>query len=508
MEVTNDNTRCRATAQYTVPYMQDPLPTPVATVSDITSCSPLNGEISVSLGGENVLDYIFMWYEGDFDPARGRPLPPDALASDEATLTGLSEGTYTYRFVSDITRCISELDRVDVAFAPSTLIAQQAVETSAARDCASDPTGEGEVQVIEPAGRTFRLQIYSGDLDSDTDFSVLTPLEQDLNVPAGSPRRFPLNAGIYTTRAQDLTSMCESVERLTISYVEAPALLNIVQVKDSDNCLPYLDVGGVAGAGGASGGVSLSLDVDEDSSHDKYQLYLYQGTRVSPTPDVENTAVWINRPLEVQVKPGIEDAAVQDVNEGGRDLKRRPYRFDSLAPGEYILIAAEEMLPNCYSAPLTFEVRNDIDPVTVSDVNIEPDTSCGLAGDGNGRIEVNEITIGATTYSTYGEFTFSWYSGNNPISSNILSGETGNEITDLFANSYTLRITKSGPPFSAGETGDTGVGCEDTFLYNIDSDPDNIRVASAIPTHVVSCSPPTGSIEVENIGIESVNEPF
>ena len=141
-------------------------------------------------------------------------------------------------------------------------------------------------------------------------------------------------------------------------------------------------------------------------------------------------------------------------------------------------------------------------------MDIEDDTSCGLAGDGNGRIEVREITIGATTYSTYGEFTFSWYSGNNPISSNLLSGETGNEITDRFANSYTLRISKSGPPFSPGETGDTGVGCENTFLYNINSNPDNIRVARVTSTDVVSCNPPTGSIAVEDIGIESVNEPF
>ena len=121
---------------------------------------------------------------------------------------------------------------------------------------------------------------------------------------------------------------------------------------------------GIAGAGGASGGVSLNLAVDEDSSHDRYQLYLYQGTRVSPTPDVNTTNEWVNRPPEVQVKEGIEDAAVQDFNVGGRDLKRRAYRFDSLAPGEYILIAAEEMLPNCFSEPLTFEVDNDIEPVT------------------------------------------------------------------------------------------------------------------------------------------------
>ena len=37
VEVTNDNTRCRASAQYTVPYREVPLPTPVATVTDITS---------------------------------------------------------------------------------------------------------------------------------------------------------------------------------------------------------------------------------------------------------------------------------------------------------------------------------------------------------------------------------------------------------------------------------------------------------------------------------------
>ena len=93
----------------------------------------------MALGGENVLDYIFTWYEGDFDPARGRPLPPDALASTTEALTGLSEGTYTYRFMSDITRCISELHRADVAFDISTLIEQEVVETIAARDCASNP---------------------------------------------------------------------------------------------------------------------------------------------------------------------------------------------------------------------------------------------------------------------------------------------------------------------------------------------------------------------------------
>ena len=142
IEVTNDDTNCSATAQFTVGDNTTIPGTPAFTVTDVEDCSGAatypNGSITIDdVGGDATGNYTYAWYIGNSSSGtqitNGMDLLDVKTASAEssgantvtgatsATIDNLDAGSYTVIATHNTTGCASAETTIDIVDDPATI---------------------------------------------------------------------------------------------------------------------------------------------------------------------------------------------------------------------------------------------------------------------------------------------------------------------------------------------------------------------------------------------------
>ena len=541
VKVESELTGCVSTRDFTIDLELGSVPVGTLGSDLVTNCSPFNGSLEVVLtpgGGlsTDVGDYDWLWYEG-----LDESVSLSGGTGVSGSATGLGPGWYSVRYVDGATSCRSALLSGEVRLSANVLPVFDVANPVPASDCMGDE-GEGTVDVLGPLTRRFDISVYDG---NGTDVLSLPQLfsRQDVGVGVES---FALAAGTYTARVSDRLSGCFSDKLLGVSYIDAPTVVDIVEINPS-NCAPYVDDDGYGGAGGASGSVRFRLIVDSDGgiTHEDYQIFLYASSGVSdavvfsPEPDMDvqvqdgpNITIWswdAGRPLIIQsiggsqslVASGAEamgDLAARTGSLGSaptpnaEGFHEREYIFGGLAGNleasidNYMIVAAQEGEESCFSVPVFFNVPRSAnqDPV-VEDVVIEDNMSCGPVGTSTGSIEISRISRGsdedATTASLQTYYEYVWYEGSD-VSSALELGTTfgssnRNRAEGLPSGTYGVVVRKI-----TVDNGDD-LGCESTYLFSIGNAQPVLSIVGLVSEDVESCSDPSGSILIEEVDVGS-----
>ena len=536
VKVENETTGCVSTQDFLINLMPGTVPSSAASITEVTNCNPHNGGISVSLvGGAAVGDYDWMWFKGLDDSEVLSAAPGGVTLSTPGQASGLPPGSYTYRYRAQATHCLSELFNASV---PTSATVEPVVETSnpsLAGDCRG-AEGVARVTVNGPVGRRFDIRVYTGSI---TDFSTATATESSDDQGVGGTN-YDLPSGLYTARVIERTSRCEQVETVSVGYLNSPTVVSVRDVGAS-NCAPYLGSSGNGGAGGASGWVRVTLEVDGSGAldHDDYQLFLYAASDLSspaqanPLPNMTvGSMEWRvaeGRPRSVQSLDGEETGggagasgtpttpatrgsvgSAATMNAAGR--MERDYVFIGLSGNldasidNYVLLAAEEGQASCFSDPLSFRIARDNDEIEIpasGGVSITGNSSCGPANTATGGITVETINRGSDpTHNTpallQANYNFEWFEGGTTSSPGLgtnFGTPTAEVASGLPSGVYTLRVTKT-----TNTDGDE-LRCSNTFVYAVNNVRQTIQITQLSPTHETSCGTAMGALEVEEVNI-------
>ena len=552
--VVNEATRCERTRDYVIDLTPNTAPTGTLSKNDVTVCVPPNGSIRIDLtGGASSVDYTWEWYLGQVDPLDVSTFIP--LSGGDVSVPGearmLPVGYYSVRWTESATACRSGVRSVYVDVSSTVKPLFSVSNPTPAGDCRG-AVGVGRIDVVGPGGRIFDIRVYAG---APSDFSTATPEVEELGRGVGIFDT-SLPATTYLVRLTETVSQCDSVERLTIDYIDSPTVIDIVNIEPS-NCAPYANSAGDGGAGGASGSVQLTLEVDATSGidHDSYQLFLYaapdlnSSASFSPTPDMLSSSMeWRvsdGRPRIIQSISASESGSAMGllptdpggpstgalgsnttVNSAGRNT--RDYIFAGLAGNtnvsieNYLIVAAEEGQASCFSTPESFNVPRGNNDILIPDVQIGASAadalgrtiiangSCGAQLSSNGSVQIRGIersggTISGTTGTEIGSvalqvYAFEWFEGGT-ISSDVLGTAFGSASAERASNlpsgRYALRVTK--------RTGADDLGCSNIFVWTVNNDMPTLSITDVAPSHITSCVAPgdAGSIEVQNVDVGS-----
>ncbi|MGF1637805.1 MAG: gliding motility-associated C-terminal domain-containing protein, partial [Cyclobacteriaceae bacterium] len=224
-----------------------------------------------------------------------------------------------------------------------------------------------------------------------------------------------LSSGTYTVMVTNRITNCS----LTKSYflpTDAPVVYIDTLITDAINCFP----------GNGSVEVRINLDSAGFSDPANYDLMLFNEfgldfeSRLYPSnTDYGSDSTFLDRIMGVGLVGNF---------------------FNNLAPGEYVLVARENVGFQCFSQPLRFEVGLDLpDP----DINaaITADNSCDDTKANGGIVVTIPNLDAATTYN------FTWSQGEPLVPNPSL---VGNNLSDILDGTYTAEIEITGGPAGLG----------------------------------------------------------
>ena len=559
VRVVHDATSCEGTRNYQINLNPNTAPVGIVSREAVTVCSPPNGLIRVDLsGGSDASEYDWEWFEGLVDPLSPGLATPlsGADVSVPAEASALARGYYSVRWTERSTACRSDIRTAYVDISSTVKPVFVASNPSPAGDCRG-AEGEGRVDISGPVGRRFDVRIYTG---SPSDFTGVTPAAEATGIDTG-PYDMSLPANTYTVRVTETSSQCDSIESLTINYINSPTVVTISNIEPS-NCAPYTDTNGDGGQGGASGSVQVRLAVDASSGidHDRYQIFLYAAPDLSsmasfnPMPAMTTGSrewrISDGRPRVIQGVSAAESGAATGsvststlpaetgslgagitVNSAGRH--EREYIFAGLAGNtnssieNYLIIAAEEDQASCFSTPVSFNVPRGNNDLIIPDIQIDlaaadalgrtitNNGSCGAPTSADGRVAVRGIErrggsigrsgeeIGAATLQV--NYGFEWFEGST-VDDPSLGTNVGRAVAEvasrLPSGRYTLRVTKTSP-------GDD-FRCRDVFVYTVNNNSSELSITGLDVSDISACMSPddVGSIEIREVDIGSGDVAF
>lgn len=432
IRVTQSTSGCFATNTVIIDF-DVVFPTLSNTVQHVTTCTPYNGQISVTPSIDTPADFTFSWYNGTSVKATADYTDTDNI------LTNLPPGDYTVKAVHKTKFCNAPPITVKVLDnSPTITITLNSAVTQFPSDC-NAANGAMTVDITSPGNTLgYKVEWFFGRVP------FADPVIKTENVPTTSTAN-GLKTGVYTVIATDLNSGCSKSEEFDLPFADAHSM-TIVSKDDVQTCVP-----------GNDGSVVYELHkspriefVDED-----YDMFLYAGTN-DPGPG--------GTPLDTKV--GVTGQA--------------NYTSSSLTPGFYSLVAVSRnpLMPGCRSVPKVVSIlKATVDPVIVPS-SINANENCvGAAGTGS-------ITVGVMG-GVPADYTFAWFQGSGtggaPIAGTGVNGETISNLTEGF---YTVRVTE------------TATGCPALTAIPVGSDPMNIDISGAgfTTSNLVSCDPGTGAV--------------
>ena len=512
--VQGEETGCFADFSFTVRHEPSVLPVFEGfTAEPVENCDPHDGSLTYGLSG--VTDYSLYdwhWYEGNAaspdkllqDPAGGSA--GDAVRFATASVSdnvarGLWAGDYTVLFVERATGCRSVLQSSALPFSPASEVVLSPALEYAAGDCEGN---EGRMSAFADtaaggSAHRFDLSVYRGDL-SPAELSNTSPEKSRMGLAADEAVRFDLSAYVYTLQVVDTTTACRLSARFLMPYENAPSVVEIVDLRDTENCLPYFNEAGEAGRGGASGSLEVELEVDDTNpdNHSNFMLFLYQGERAGPLPTMVGPSSWsVSAPLSVQSQAGM------DVPPDNRGYKVGRYLFVGLSPGEYTVIAARVGDAACYSDVQTGSIEDLHDDLQIgtNDLAIVPNTSCDDAP--NGSVLVERIAratpprandVDTTPAFLSDSYAYQW--AQTPSYEPLLPF-SGPEASGLAAGPYYIRIQKIDDQRGDDE------GCEAEVLVNVLDMSEPLSLVEVLEEDIRSCQPPedVASVTVVSVSI-------
>jgi hypothetical protein len=215
-------------------------------------CSSSNsGSASADVGG-NTTNYTFKWYNG----STIKPVPDFT----GATYTNLSTGSYTVVATDNVFLCSSSPPKT-ITVTQTPAITATATKLTDQTSCdLTSPTGSAKADVSgATTGYTFKWYIGQDTLPA--------------NKIATSSTATGLAQGIYTVKAQDITTGCSDTDEVTINTAVVTPTLSATKV-DVTHCLPY--------DGKITASVSTGVPTD-------YTFSWYNGSSVKASPDYPDT---------------------------------------------------------------------------------------------------------------------------------------------------------------------------------------------------------------------------
>ena len=483
--VTHTSSRCVSEAQYLVSDGSSALtarsPAPVS----LTTCSPANNSsLTVTIPGitnASVGDLSWKWYRGN---RKGPDSDGDGDADnlladggkifswdtqgivistprpDQGKIDRLPAGEYGFEVRDTRTDvsparpgCATTYITFEVEKSGDAIINQTSVLTVPPSDCDAEGTREITITPGGTAPRKYVVWVY--------DLDVEDPASPDHTPPAvrlAGPQDVTHSvataivvrgAGNHRAVIQDFDTKCSVSVPFPYPYANAPVVVDVVNVVNSQNCQPYVDSSGVGGSGGATGSVEVALEIrgsgpslgDLPLRQEEYVLFLYKGEDINPRPEMRTmvggrtfSGRWSTsdgRPPVIQHLIGINASTTTSTHDAGtpgdvtddftvglrvddggtpgdpsddRIMSTRVYRFEHLAgdngtteEGEYSVIAARIGHNGCESQKESFSVANDqenpvIDVTSALDATVTDNFSCGSFSSANGAIEVLRVS--------------------------------------------------------------------------------------------------------------------
>ncbi|MEL6535944.1 MAG: FG-GAP-like repeat-containing protein, partial [Bacteroidota bacterium] len=429
----NNSSQCEVIDQIT---LIDTLVAPIIDSASVlntpwTNCDTTNYNGALTAGiaaiqNYNGAPYSFNWYDG------GSASAP--IASTDSLYDGLAPGTYTLVAISDSTSCESQ---------PQSFVVDQSVvfpqitftSFSDQTSCDTIPNGWALGQATMPSGGEpalgYAYAFYEG---ATTNMSAL--LANDSIVDS-------LAAGIYTLSAQNLETLCESTEQITLKDTLVTPIIDSISVVVTPwtNC----DLGSL------NGSLTAGVAAIQNANGGTYSFEWYDGPNAfSPIMSTDSV-------------------------------------YDGLADGTYTLVATSDST-SCVSASQIFEVLQDV-TYPVPTVNDEYQRACDPAlANGWLSATAQEVDLSVPTNG----YSFEWFNGQNTLLSSRLeisiNPSDSSLLDSLSAGTYTLLVTN------------LDNACTDTTEWSVeDSLVDPTITNNLIDlTHYTICAPPNGAADATN----------
>lgn len=414
VKLTDKNSGCFVTDQAIV-SSNVVVPSLNLSVNPVTTCSPFDGSITVTVDVGTESDYTFSWYDGS-----GVKSTPDYSESGNV-LGNLEPGFYTVQAFHNSRNCLTSAQTIEVPDNATINITQTDAIVSLPSDC---NTNDGSLRVsISSPGNTsgFTVEWYTGSSATGTPFLT----ESGVNDSQANG----LTTGLYTVVATDLDNGCSNSEVFDLPFVDAHQL-DLVSVTNATTCNPNND-----------GEVVVALTptplVGFDESN--YEIRIYTGSDTSVPP--------------FNSQPGVAGTT--------------NYNFSGLSSGFYTIEAlADPSLGNC-SVFVTATIDLDAtDPAIVLSSNM-PNVNCSVAT-ATGSLEV-EIDGGASPAN----YTINWFEGGSTgdpalgTTTGATGGVNGEIASNLIAGTYTVEVVNN------------ATQCSSIGTYSVVANPTIVSIASA-----------------------------
>ncbi|MDN5202484.1 gliding motility-associated C-terminal domain-containing protein [Fulvivirgaceae bacterium BMA10] len=358
----DDLTACENTAEVTLNNnFTYPVATP-AVDNHLTICDPANynGQVSAAVGGVTA-GYTFLWFDGNVGT-------PDLNNPDFTGITysGLGDGFYTVVAVDNNTSCPSNPAAIEILDNTVNPVITTVVDND---QTSCDP--------LTPNGQ---LSANVGGVTAGYTFTWFQGQGTGGAVVSNTPIANGLAAGVYTVRAVDDVTACESTAEVTLNNnftypVATPAVDNHSTICDPANYNGQVS----AAVGGVTAG---------------YTFLWFDGN--VGTPDLNNPDF-----------TGIT--------------------YSGLGDGFYTVVAVDNNT-SCPSNPAVIEILDNTINPTITTVTLNDQTSCDPLNP-NGQLSAN---VGGTTVG----YTFTWFQGQGTSGAVVSNTATAN---NLAAGVYTVR---------------------------------------------------------------------
>jgi hypothetical protein len=433
VRATENTSGCAATATVVIGF-NVPNPTLANAVQHVTTCTPYNGQVTITPSIDTPADFTYSWYDGT--TVDGSPDYTD----DDNILSDLGPGDYTVSAVHKTKFCNAPPITVTVLDnSPTVTITLNSLATKLPSDC-NAANGEMEVDVAAP-GNTLGFKIewhfgrapFSGPVlktDNGTSESLLTGLR----------------TGVYSVTATDLNSGCSKTAEFDLPFADAHEL-QIVSTDDVQTCVP-----------GNDGSAVIKLIKSPLPGFDEadYDIFLYNGMN---DPGPGGTSIDLITGVSGQLNYNTSTP---------------------LAVGFYTAVAVSKnpLMAACRSVPKLISIKKaTVDPVIVPTA-INANRNCAGVGTGS-------ITVSANGGNP-ADYTFEWFQGVGTTGASIPgTGVNGEQVVNLGEGFFTVRVTNNTA---------TSTGCKSLSAIPVGSNPMNIDIAgSGLATNnLTSCDAISG----------------
>ncbi len=424
---------CSSTAQVIIDFSVAN-PTLSNVVQHVTTCTPYNGQITVTPSIDTPADFTYSWYNG-----------PSVQSStdytdDDNILSNLAPGQYTVSAVHKTKFCNAPPITVTVLDnSPTITITLNSGITQFPSDC-NAANGEMTVDVAAP-GNTLGFKVEW--LFGREPFSGPV-LRTDNGVTASTASG--LKTGVYTVTATDLNTGCSKTAEFDLPFADAHEL-QIVSKDDVQTCVPGNDGSAV---------IKLIKSPRPEFDEADYDIFVYNGMN---DPGPGGTAIDMMAGISGQLNYNTTTP---------------------LAPGFYTVVAVSKniLMDGCRSVPKVVSIlKATVDPVIVPTA-INANRNCAGIGTGSITVSVNS--------GNPADYTFEWFEGSGTTGASVPgTGVNGETVINLSTGFYTVRVTNNTA---------TSTGCKSLSAIPVGSNPMNIAIAGGGLTanNLTSCDAISG----------------